>query len=47
MDTPAGESDFREQMSEVYVLDGLSFDLSARRTAQATHLAERHRSVPV
>ena len=47
MDTPAGESDFREQMSEVYVLDGLSFDLCARRTAQATHLAERRRNAPV
>ena len=36
MDTPAGESAFRVQLSEVYVLDGLSFNLSARRTAQET-----------
>ena len=27
MDTPAGESDFRVQLSEMYVLDRLSFNL--------------------
>ena len=47
MDTPAGESAFRVQLSEVYVLDGLSFNLSARCTAQATHRAERRQSASV
>ena len=33
-DTPAGEYDFRVQLSEVYVLDGLSFNLYSLHHAQ-------------
>ena len=34
MDTPAGESDFRVQVSEAYVLDMLSFNLFSLHDAQ-------------
>ena len=34
MDTPAGEFDFRVQLSEVYVLDELSFSVYSLHRAQ-------------
>ena len=46
IDTPAGESDFRVQLSEVYVLDGLSFNLiSLHPTQRKQHIIQNDAGV--